>query len=177
MSNCWSAACTGCCILGSNVFKIVAYECLSKADGAQKQQFMAEFVVLSDYSLYWLYWETLIIDKEQTLNLWLTALQPLKYNSISLPSSVQTLFRLILSLLRLKSVSSQASPASPTCCTPVSPGGRLGGAGGAFSWSLRCSSCRTSSVFSRWRSPGIGVTMALWWGNTRDTDIYNSSII
>lgn len=76
--------------------------------------------------------------------------------------SAQTLFRLILSLLRLKSVSSQASPGSPVCRTPVSPGARLDGAGGAFSWSLRCSSCRTSSVFSRWRSPGTGVTMALW---------------
>lgn len=85
--------------------------------------------------------------------------------------SVQTLLRLILSLLRLKSVSSQASPGSPACCTPVSPGGRAGGAGGAFSWSLRCSSCRTSSVFSRWRSPGTGVTMALQRENMTDAVI------
>lgn len=73
-----------------------------------------------------------------------------------------TLVRLIRSLLRLKSVSSQASPSSPEFATPASPGCRAGGAGGAFSWSLRCSSWRTSSVFSRWRSPGPGVTMALW---------------
>lgn len=70
--------------------------------------------------------------------------------------------RLIRSLLRLKSVSSQASASSPEFGNPVSQGIRLDGAGGAFSWSLRCSSCRTSSVFSRWRSPGPGVTMTLW---------------
>lgn len=63
---------------------------------------------------------------------------------------------LILSLLRLKSVSSHPSPAGGAGAGSL---GLLGiKPGGAFSWSLRCSSCRTSSVFSRGNSPGTGVT-------------------
>lgn len=64
---------------------------------------------------------------------------------------------LILSLLRLKSVSSHPSPAGGAGAGLL---GLLGiKAGGAFSWSLRCSSCRTSSVFSLGNSPGTGVTL------------------
>lgn len=80
--------------------------------------------------------------------------------------AASTLGRLIRSLLRLTSVSSQTSPCSPEWGRQVSAGSRPDGGGGAFSWSLRCSSWRTSSVFSRCRSPGPGVTMALWAGRT-----------
>ena len=79
-------------------------------------------------------------------------------------STHDTLVRLILSLLRLKSVSSQPSPPSPGGWGAGSPLGRpgWGAAGGAFSWSLRCSSWRTSSVFSLSTSPpGMELTTAL----------------
>lgn len=66
---------------------------------------------------------------------------------------------LILSLLRLKSVSSHPSPAGGAGAGSL---GLLGiKAGGAFSWSLRCSSCRTSSVFSLGNSPVTGVTFTI----------------
>lgn len=76
-----------------------------------------------------------------------------------------TLPMLIRSLFRLTSVSSQTSASGPPGWGArwgpgFSPsGGRPGKIGGAFSWSLRCSPCSTSSVFSRRRSPGTGVTL------------------
>lgn len=72
---------------------------------------------------------------------------------------------LIRSLFRLTSVSSQTSASGPPGwgtrwgLGPSPSGGRPGRIGGAFSWSLRCSPCNTSSVFSRSRSPGTGVTL------------------
>lgn len=76
-----------------------------------------------------------------------------------------TLPMLIRSLFRLTSVSSQTSASGPPGwgarwgLGPSPSGGRPGKIGGAFSWSLRCSPCSTSSVFSRSRSPGTGVTL------------------
>lgn len=81
-----------------------------------------------------------------------------------LPGGV-TLPMLIRSLFRLTSVSSQTSASGPTGWEarwgvgPSPSGGRPGRIGGAFSWSLRCSPCSTSSVFSLSRSPGTGVTL------------------
>lgn len=68
---------------------------------------------------------------------------------------------LILSLLRFTSVSSQTSPSLKAMfgVWPKVSAGRPGKIGGAFSWSLRCSPCKTSSVFSRSKSPGTGVTL------------------
>lgn len=76
-----------------------------------------------------------------------------------------TLPMLIRSLLRLTSVSSHTSASGPPGwgtrwgLGPKPSGGLPGRIGGAFSWSLRCSPCSTSSVFSRSRSPGTGVTL------------------
>lgn len=76
---------------------------------------------------------------------------------------------LIRSLFRLTSVSSQTSASGPPGwgtrwgLGPSPSGGRPGRIGGAFSWSLRCSPCNTSSVFSRSRSPGTGVTLTTLW--------------
>lgn len=72
-----------------------------------------------------------------------------------------TLLMLILSLLRFTSVSSQTSASLKTVfgACPRPSAGRPDRMGGAFSWSLRCSPCRTSSVFSRSKSPGTGVTL------------------
>lgn len=76
-----------------------------------------------------------------------------------------TLPMLIRSLFRLTSVSSQTSASGPPewgtrwGLGPSPSEGRPGKIGGAFSWSLRCSPCSTSSVFSRSRSPGTGVTL------------------
>lgn len=76
-----------------------------------------------------------------------------------------TLPMLIRSLFRLTSVSSQTSASGPPGWEarwglgPSPSGGRPGRIGGAFSWSLRCSPCSTSSVFSLSRSPGTGVML------------------
>lgn len=83
---------------------------------------------------------------------------PLSLTEVTLPMLIRSLFR-------LTSVSSQTSASGPPGWGtrwgpgPSPSGGRPGRIGGAFSWSLRCSPCSTSSVFSRSRSPGTGVTL------------------
>lgn len=99
-----------------------------------------------------------------------------RYNEDILDGPSCTLLMLILSWLRFKSVSCHASASN---WGGVPSQGLLGTAGGAFSWSLRCSSCRTSSVFSLGSSPGIRVTFTTL-GKHRtwtDTDYFLSFFI
>lgn len=65
----------------------------------------------------------------------------------------------VLTRLRLRSSSSQTSASWLRCGGRGEPGTRSGT--GLFSTSLSCSSCRTSSVFSFSRSPGIKEAFAI----------------